>query len=381
MAAAPVRTIAIDATYIVDSKTSGISVYSRRLIESLGELETPHRFLVAYRLSRWRRRSEFIRPARSGWHRRSESSRYSRMVNCLFQEPWTFWLRRRAELFHSLAQRPAPFRFRHEVVTVHDAFPLTGRDYSDPGFLRKFSALLLEAVSRSERVIVPSQATADQLIRHADVDAKKIRMIPEGVDPVPEPLSPIERLRERERWVGAGNELVLVVGVIQTRKNTLGALKALERLPENYRMILAGASGYGCEPALRYAGRAALAGRAIVAGHVDGPTLWKLYESASILLFPSFEEGFGLPVLEAMAHRLPVVASNTSSLPEVGGDAVLYADPSDEKALASQVRRAAENEALRTSMASAGLARAKEFTWRKTAEQTLAVYEELIGRL
>ncbi len=367
-------TIAIDATYVVDPKTSGISVYSRRLIESLAELETPHRFLVAYRLSRWRRRSQFLRI------QNSKSSERRQASTCYFQEPWTFWLRRRAELFHSLAQRPAPFRFRHEVVTVHDVFPLAGRGYSTPEFQRKFSVLLLDAVERSERVIVPSQATANELRSRLEIDQRKIRVIHEGVDPVIEPLTPAERLRERERWVGHGKQLVLVVGVIQTRKNTLGALRALELLPESYRMVLAGGRGYGCDQALNYLGRPGVAGRVILAGHVDAASLWKLYESASVLLFPSFEEGFGLPVLEAMAHGLPVVASNVSSLPEVGGDAALYADPRDEAALAQQMRRAVEDEKLRSSMISGGFARAGRFTWRQTAQRTLEVYEELLAQ-
>ena len=139
-------TIALDATYTVDPQPSGMAVYSRRLIESLAALETTHHFLLCYRLSRFGRRREFLLP---GARRPTFSMRF-------FQEPFTFWLPWQARLFHSLAQRPPAFHFDKEVVTVHDVFPLTGRDYSTPEFQRKFSALLLEAVKRAARVIAVS---------------------------------------------------------------------------------------------------------------------------------------------------------------------------------------------------------------------------------
>lgn len=363
-----VPAIAIDATYAVDTQPSGISVYSRRLIESLAGIQSPYKFLICYRYSRWRRRSHFLqlRPR----------SRYS---TCLFQEPWTFWLPKRAVLFHSLAQRPAPFRFRKEVVTVHDVFPLTGRDYSDPEFLRKFSRLLIESVQRASRIITPSQYTAAQLSRYAQGVEGKICVVPEGVDPPVRLLSADERRGLRERYVGAGKEMILVVGVIQTRKNTVGALRALCRLPERYRMVLAGGQGYGAEVASKFISANALGGRVTVTGHLRREDLSALYQAASVLLFPSFEEGFGLPLLEAMSHGLPAVSSNTASLPEVGGDAVLYTDPHDETQMAAQVLIAVEDRDLRERMIAAGQSRAREFSWKRTAERTLEVYAEVLG--
>jgi hypothetical protein len=138
-------TIALDATYTVDSLPSGIAVYSRKLIEYLATLDTPHRFLVCYRLSRLKRYRSFLRPAV-----RPRSSGPGFSIR-LYQEPWTFWLPWQARLFHSLAQRPPAFRFEKEVVTIHDVFPLTGREYSTPEFQRKFSMLLKQAVARAAR--------------------------------------------------------------------------------------------------------------------------------------------------------------------------------------------------------------------------------------
>lgn len=366
-------TLALDATYTVDPQPSGIAVYSCKLIEALATLETQHRFLVCYRLSRLGRRRKFLRPGRA---RSSSGPEFSL---CLFQEPLTFWLPWRAHLFHSLAQRPAPFRFSKEIVTIHDVFPLTGRDYSTPEFQRKFSRLLLEAVARATLVITPSQYTADRLVRHAELVKEKIRVIPEGVDLPDPPMTPEERALERERLTGKGNELVLSVGVLQTRKNIVTALRALELLPPRYRMVLAGGEGHGSEAIHDFIRKSGLGSRVVVLGHVAASRLAALYQSASVLLFPSLEEGFGLPVLEAMANGLPVVASNASSLPEVGGDAVLYAGPNDVRDLADKTLRAVEDASLHEQLIEKGLARAREFSWRRTAEATVRVYEEALA--
>lgn len=370
--------IAIDATYTVDPKPSGVSVYSRRLIESLVELESEHQFLICYRLSRWKNRKQFLRFRDRREGRPSREGKPSAPRTCLFQEPWTFWLPWRARIFHSLAQRPAPFRFHREIVTIHDVFPLTGRDYSTPSFQRKFSALLIEAAGRAARVITPSQYTAGQLARHAGVRREKVCVIPEGVDLPQETPSQEARLKEREKLVGRGNEMILVVGVIQTRKNTLGALQALERLPGSYRMVLVGGDGYGSEPVHEYLRQAGLRERVKVLGHTTRANLVSLYQAASVMLFPSFEEGFGLPVLEAMAYGLPVVASNASSLPEVGGDAALYVNPHDIGDIAEKTLQTIEDKELRSHMIQAGFSRAQEFSWRRAAERTVQVYEQVL---
>jgi O-antigen biosynthesis alpha-1,2-mannosyltransferase len=365
-------TIAIDATYSLELNPSGIAVYSRELLRALADLESAHRFLACYRLSRLARRRDFFRPVRG-------SERHPEFLVRMYQEPLTFWLPREAELFHSLAQRPPGFRFQKEVVTVLDVFPITGGDYSTPEFRRKFSALLVEAVHRAARIIVPSQYTADQLIANVPVPREKIRVIPLGVELPAADWSPERRALEREQIVGEGNVMILSVGVIQTRKNTLKALEALELLPPEYRLVLAGGTGYGGETVLETIRRKGLEGRVLLLGHVPALRLQELYQAASVFLFPSREEGFGLPVLEAMAWGVPVVASRTSSLPEVGGDAVLYVDPSDPADIAIKTARAVKEAPLRESLIEKGHARAGIFPWRRTAERTLSVYEEALS--
>ena len=169
-------TIALDATYSADPQLTGIGVYSRRLIETLLTLETSHRFLICYRLSRLGRRQYFLQPG-------SVPGARARFSVRVYQEPLTFWLPWQAQLFHSLAQRPPAFHFRQEIVTVFDIFPITGENYSTADFRKKFSDLLLQATGRAARVITSSHATESLLISHAHVPPEKIRVIPLGVDP------------------------------------------------------------------------------------------------------------------------------------------------------------------------------------------------------
>lgn len=366
-------TIALDATYTVDREPTGVTVYCRRLIEALATLDKAHRFLLCYRLSRFGRRNQFLRPGDSS------NPRGPAFCIKLYQEPLTFWLPWQAQLFHSLAQRPPAFTFQKEVVTVFDHFTLTGEDYFTPKFRQKFSALLLDAVSRSARTITLSQYTADQLEAHGGVPRERIRVIPAGVDPPKASMKVEGRLRERTRLVGEGNEMVLSVGAIQTRKNTLNAVRAVSMLPPCYKLVLAGGSGHGSESIYDFIRAEGLESRVIRLGYVPAERLSSLYQAASVLLFPSLGEGFGFPVLEAMAHGLPVVTSNVCSLPEVGGDAALYVDPRDPADIAQNVARAVEDDSLRDNLIRRGLARAREFTWRRTAEQTCDVYDEVLA--
>ncbi|HEV2176664.1 MAG TPA: glycosyltransferase family 1 protein [Terriglobia bacterium] len=366
-------TIALDATYTLDHEPTGVTAYCRGLIAGLAALQRSHRFLLCYRVSRFGRRRHFLRPGNS------HAAPCPTFSTRLFQEPFTFWLPWQAKLFHSLNQRPPAFHFEREVVTVFDVLTLTDQSYWAPDFRKKFSTLLIEAVARAARTITLSQHTADRLVELCGVPRDRIRVIPAGVDAPQLTLSVGERVRLRADRVGPGNEMVLSVGAIQVRKNTLNAVRAVSLLPPRYKLVLAGANGYGSEAVDDFIRQERLESRVVRLGYVPAERLPELYEAASVLLFPSFGEGFGFPVLEAMSHGLPVVISNVSSLPELGGDAALYVDPQDPDAMAQQVMRAVEATRLRETLVTRGLARARQFTWRRAAEETCNVYEELLA--
>ena len=366
-------TIALDATHTLDSKPTGVGFSSFCLIQALLTIPTRHRFKLCYRLSRFKHRRRILRlPTLS-------EPLGSQFETSWMQEPLTFWLPWSVDLFHSLTPRTPPFRFRRELITVNDVFVLADRDYSTSDFQRRFSALLLEAAQRATLVITPSTYTSCELVKHSNVKKEKIRIIPYGVQTPTALISPEERKFERERLVGQGKVMVLSIGVIQTRKNPINMLRALQDLPEHYHLVLAGGDGYGAEAAHAFISREKLESRVSVLGYVPSEAISRLYQAADVFLFPSFEEGFGLPVLEAMSYGLPVVAAGTSSLPEVGGDAALYVDPHNPHEIAQTVRKAVEDEEFRERLIARGRERAGQFSWRRTAEAVLHVYEEALG--
>jgi glycosyltransferase involved in cell wall biosynthesis len=167
--------------------------------------------------------------------------------------------------------------------------------------------------------------------------------------------------------------LVLHVGAIQTRKNILRLMRAFDGTPPEWRLVLAGSNGYGAQEILQ----SVPSERILHTGYVSSTQLEELYERASILAFPSLDEGFGMPVLEAMAHGVAVLSSDRSALPEVCGDAALLVDPTDTGEIHKGLRSLMEDETLRERLIKRGLARASQFTWAAAVEKTWAVYNEL----
>ena len=169
--------------------------------------------------------------------------------------------------------------------------------------------------------------------------------------------------------------LVLSVGAIQRRKNTARLVRAFERLPDSWRLALAGAAdGFGAVEELEAVEESPAKSRIDVLGYVTSAQLDDLYKRAGIFAFPSLDEGFGMPILEAMARGIAVMTSNCSAMPEVAGDAALLVDPVN---IGDALLRLATDEALRGDLARRGLERIKEFTWQSAVEKTWAVYDEL----
>jgi glycosyltransferase involved in cell wall biosynthesis len=349
--------IALDATYALDPQPTGVARYSRRLIESLAELAAASGSAGDLPVTVAARPRRF-----AALCRRYHGARFERRI---LQEPFPFLLPSNIDLFHGLNQRLPGFRWRRMVTTVHDIFSLSDNNYSSAEFRRKFGAVIRDAVQRSDALIAVSAYTRDELCRVLGADPSKITVVHHGIDPVPPAFA--------RAPVGI-DPYFLTVGVVQTRKNTLAAVRTIERLPSRVRLTVAGAFGYGAGETTEYVRRHGLSERIEFVGHCDAAALDRLYAGAVALLFPSFEEGFGFPVLEAMARGLPVIASNTSSIPEIAGDAALLFDPHDDHGMAEAAARLLDDAAFAADLAARGRHRAAEFTWERAARQTWDVY-------
>jgi glycosyltransferase involved in cell wall biosynthesis len=176
----------------------------------------------------------------------------------------------------------------------------------------------------------------------------------------------------------ARENLVLTVGAVQKRKNIGRLVRAFERMPEGWRLAIAGsAEGFGAAEELRAVEQSPRRPDIEVLGYVSPGALEELYRRARIFVFPSLDEGFGMPVLEAMAHGVPVAASMRSGLAETAGDVAMRVDPENVEELAEALKRLAKDEQLARELTRRGRDRALQFPWKAAVERTWAVYEEL----
>jgi glycosyltransferase involved in cell wall biosynthesis len=271
--------------------------------------------------------------------------------------------------------RPALAHFQHSlplacpcpaVVTVHDlSFE------RDPGLMERRDRLVFRTVvprsaRKAARVLAVSELTKQDLIELYGIAEDKIVVVPNGVDPVFTPDGPRSN----------GEPYALFVGALQPRKDAGAAIEALSLIGDGApRLIVVGQDKGGRAHAQRTAERNGLAARVEFRGHVDQDELAALYRGAACLVFPSRYEGFGLPVLEAMASGTPVVATTAGALPEVAGNAAILVEDRNPVALAGGIERALAD---RERLVAAGLERARRFTWAESARRTLEVYRELL---
>ncbi|MBI4240960.1 MAG: glycosyltransferase family 4 protein [Candidatus Rokubacteria bacterium] len=286
--------------------------------------------------------------------------------------------RDRVDVFHGTNFRLRACGRLGSVVTIHDLSAerlsrLAGRRLGQ----RLASAKTQRTARRADRVIVHSRSGAADVGACFGVAPERIAVVPLGVGPefFPEPPPVQEAVRAR---LAPGREgFVLFCGSLEPRKDVATLLRAFARLPdarERYRLVLAGGDGRASEEIGELISRLGLGEAVGREGYLGVPEMRALYAAAALFVLPSLYEGFGLPILEAMACGTPVIAAYTSSLPEVVGDAGLLVPPGDPEALAGAMARVLDDADLAADLRQRGFRRAKGFTWEATAAKTLAVY-------
>lgn len=350
--------IGIDAGNCFDRPPTGVAVYARNLTHQLARAQPRQRF---------------------GWFLRS--NRYFRSFGSrlppnarrrLLEWPSIRLTARRLQLFHGLNQRLPGGIEVPKVVTYHDLFAMTGA-YSTAEFRARFAGLARETARRADRIIAVSAHTADQVARRLGFPRSRITVVHHGVEPleVPRP-SRLEALLGR---LGVSPPFVLHVGTLQVRKNIERVVAAFEAAGQSAQLVLAGSLGYGAGGIVARVESSSARERIRLVGHVDDDARASLYAAAEVLLFPSLEEGFGLPVVEAFSVGLPVIGSNLSAVPEVAGDAAVLVDPFDTDEIAGALNRVLGDRGLRADLRQKGMERSRQFSWERCAAETWRVYE------
>jgi glycosyltransferase involved in cell wall biosynthesis len=374
MESEPILRIAIDA-HSVGASLGGNESYATNLIEALAEIDQTNHYTL------YVTRAAAVNRFQSRWP--NFNVRQTLPHTPLVRIPLTLSaeLRRRpVDVLHVQYTAP-PLAPCPVVATIHDL----SFEHLPETFKRRSRAQLRLTVRRTARaaaqVLAPSEFSCRDIIETYGVDPGRIAVTPLAAPTHFCPLNDETRLKEIRDSYGIERDYILSVCAIQPRKNLARLIEAYSLLrrarPDSKlpQLVLAGKRGWLDNEIFRAADQSALGRDLRFTGYVAEPDLPALYSGAICFAYPSFFEGFGLPVLEAMQCGAPVIAGNRTSLPEVVGSAGLLIDPFDTKALSDALRRVIDDSQLRSTLRAKGLERAKVFNWKTTARLTLLAYE------
>jgi glycosyltransferase involved in cell wall biosynthesis len=393
--------IGIDYTAAVRQR-AGIGRYTRELVAALLALESPHQYVLFAATGGIGRQASNVKRRMSNVKRQASSVKFRTIP---ISDEWMarLWHRLRLpipveaitgplDVFYSPDfLLPPTRRSTRTLLTVHDLSFLRYPEAFVPKLRRYLERLVPRSIARADVVLADSAATQADIVSLLGALPDKVQVLYSGVHPRFRPeAEPGERERLQARYGIGDRPYVLSVGTVQPRKNYIRLIKAFTRLQTckfaglqvaslqvaDLQLLIAGGRGWLYQDIFAEAEKQG--DRVRLLGFVDDADLPALYRNAVLFAFPSLYEGFGLPVLEAMACGVPVVCSDASSLPEVAGDAALLVDPHDEDALAEAMGRALGDAGLRREMISRGLAQAARFTWERAARQLVGMFD--VGR-
>ena len=372
--------VGLNLLFVDPGGTGGMETYARELVSRL-PAAMPEATFLAFAGRELTREWE-----REPWHpaiglRPIPVSSSSRVRRTLAEQALVPVGERRSrlDLVHHLTQTAPVFNRCPSVITVHDLIYLEHPGTHAGLLSRGVAAIVPAAARRADRLIAPSQATARSIELRLAVPSERIDVVPEG--PGREAAAVVDEgagAALRRRLGLGGGPIVLSVSARRPHKNLGRLIAAMAAVPEA-TLVLPGYPGPFDGEIEAAAAGAGVSDRVRLCGWLPDDELEILYAIATCLAFPSLAEGFGLPVLEAMARGLPVATSNLSAMPEVAGDAALFFDPMSEESIASSLQSLLNDSRLREQLREKGLARARQFSWEATARGTVESYRRALG--
>ncbi len=370
--------IGIDYTAAVRQR-AGIGRYARSLIRALARLDHENAYIL---LSAGKEPDAEPWPANFSLRALPVTDRHLSILWQKLRLPLPVeWLTGRLDLFHSPDFVLPPVRKARTVLTIHDLSFLRHPECSSPALLEYLMSAVPRSVARADLILADSQSTQHDLIELMGMDPARIRVVYPAVDDT--------FARSNQAGVAAvrarhdiGGPYILSLGTLQPRKNYVRLIEAFRILKDSsdipHRLVIGGGPGWLYEPIYETIETLGLQDEVRMLGYVDEGDLPALYTGADVFCFPTLYEGFGIPVLEAMACGTPVVASNTSSLPEAAGDAALLMSPTDTEAMAEALGRVITDTDLREHLIQSGLVQCQRFSWSDSARDLHMAYMDLL---
>lgn len=378
------KRIGIDVTSAL-TQGGGIGRYTRELIQALVELDSPHQYQL------FSAKPPAVLPVPNPLPQAAHVVHRPAFLD----ERWLyrFWYRLRLplpvqwftgplDLFHSPDFVLPPVNGRiPTLLTVHDLSFVHYPQTFPARLVTYLNAVVPWSVRRASHILADSQATKEDLVQLWRVPQDKITVLYSGVNQVFQPVTEQGQLTAVfAKYHIPSQPYILAVGTLQPRKNYQMLIRAFRQIATNWphHLLIAGGKGWLYDEMMAEVTHQQLNGRIHFLGFVDDADLPALYSGATLFVSPSLYEGFGLPLLEAMACGVPVITSNVSSLPEVAGETAVQLSPHDEPAWTQTMHTLLANPTQRTRMVAAGFRQARRFTWQQAAQQLLAIYQSLL---
>lgn len=360
----------------------GIYQYVRNLILNLAKIDQENEYTLLFNYLRSRHRASFAEVSAwlPGGNFHYVVCRIPGWIWCPLQFP-TESLVGIADVFHGPTDFLPPNLFGKSIVTIHDLAYLRTPSALKPEWITVLQRNITRAAKRADLIITVSQYCKADIVEALDVAEEKVAVIYHGASPGFRPLPAQDIPQGVLHKYGISRDYLLFVGTLQPNKNLHALLEAYDYLQRAYGLdvdlVLAGQQGWYYESIYAKVVDLGLQGRVVFTGYVADEDLPFLYNGARLFVTAATFEGFGIPVIEAMACGLPVICSHAGALPEVAGDAALLVNPRDPEGIAHAMSEVLTDSALREKLRAQGLKRAALFTWAKAASETLCLYNHL----
>lgn len=368
--------IAIDASRAIN-ETAGIGRYTQEIIKNLLKIDQKNHYILIFSYFRKSRQKE---RAIANFKRPNVTIKTLKIPGLFKENIWRWrisWYNRffkGADVFFAPSFFEVNFGLKiPQVVTIHDLTTFIYPEHRGKDVSKRLSKRALEASKIARKIIAVSKSTALDLEKYLKIPRGKIEVVYPGLNQIDAPSKNLPlNLKE--------NSYILFVGTIEPRKNLIGLFKAYALLPpsfqEKYPLVVVGAKGWNMGKTYDAFNALKLNDKVKLLGYVTDSVLAKLYKEAAVFIYPSFYEGFGLPILEALSFGTPVVTSNVSSLPEVAGKAAMLIDPEKPAEITRAIQEITDHQNIVENLKVEAKKQVEKFNWEESAKKTSKVLEE-----